>query len=556
MKRNLHWIPSSRLWTVLFLGFFLCHGSWVVAQEELPGVFGEVIEVRVVNLEAVVTDRDGIRISGLQPEDFELEVDGEVTAIEFFSEVLGGTAVEAKSAGAVTSYPNLSAGEPVGTSYLLFIDEYFTLARDRNAVLDALIEELALVGPEDRMAVVAYTGHRLEMLTSWSTSVSELARVLKEATRRSTDGMRRITDLRSYRSNRADFAGDRFVSDQSSTDRLDIDEERYAAEVASQVSRVVDAAAATLRGFANPPGRKVMLLLSGGWPFHPAEFAIGSRARFISSSGIDGGEELFRPLSDTANRLGYTLYPVDGPGLSTEVDNADFVRGQGQAVGGFEDTAFIREQNFHDSLGYLAQATGGRVLLNSARLDSLSKAAEDTRSFYWLGFSPKWSGDDETHNISIRVRGRKWKVRSRASFQDLSRQSQITHMVESSLLFGNAPSSRPLEIEVGKGKRAGIGKVEVSLNVRFPAGEIVFLPQENGHVAQLELRVVVINQTGEHSEIPVIPLQLVLPQPPKEDLILGYSTKLKLRKAKHDLVVSVYDPSSSAMLSARKTIHP
>jgi hypothetical protein len=33
-----------------------------------------------------------------------------------------------------------------------------------------------------------------------------------------------------------------------------------------RIERVTLAATATLRSFANPPGRKVMLVLSGGWP--------------------------------------------------------------------------------------------------------------------------------------------------------------------------------------------------------------------------------------------------------------------------------------------------
>ncbi|MFL6236820.1 MAG: hypothetical protein ACJ76N_27060, partial [Thermoanaerobaculia bacterium] len=46
-------------------------------QPQAPqSVFGEQIEVRVVNVEAVVTDRQGNRVTGLKPGDFRLEVDG------------------------------------------------------------------------------------------------------------------------------------------------------------------------------------------------------------------------------------------------------------------------------------------------------------------------------------------------------------------------------------------------------------------------------------------------------------------------------------------------
>ncbi|HEY4597756.1 MAG TPA: hypothetical protein VIJ02_15255, partial [Thermoanaerobaculia bacterium] len=63
-------------------------GQQPSAQSQAPqSVFGEQIEVRVVNVEAVVTDRQGNRISGLKPGDFRLEVDGKAVPIEYFNEV-------------------------------------------------------------------------------------------------------------------------------------------------------------------------------------------------------------------------------------------------------------------------------------------------------------------------------------------------------------------------------------------------------------------------------------------------------------------------------------
>ena len=43
-------------------------------------------------VEAVVTDRQGNRVTGLKPGDFRLEVDGKAVPIEYFNEVRGGQA--------------------------------------------------------------------------------------------------------------------------------------------------------------------------------------------------------------------------------------------------------------------------------------------------------------------------------------------------------------------------------------------------------------------------------------------------------------------------------
>src|SRR6185436_10440051 len=65
--------------------------------------------------------------------------------------------------------------------------------------------------------------------------------------------------------------------------------------IASRLSRVPLAVMSAMRAFAGAPGRKIMLLLAGGWP-------AGSIAL---------------PIANEANRLGFTLYPIDVPGVDT-----------------------------------------------------------------------------------------------------------------------------------------------------------------------------------------------------------------------------------------------
>ena len=126
-------------------------------QEDLPEVFSEVIDVRVVNIEIVATDRKGNRVQGLGPSDFELLVDGEPTPIAYFTEIEDGYAVD-RTAGDVAGVPSLDLNAPVGTNFLVFIDDLFSIERDRNRVLDRLEEDLQALGPADRVAAVAFDG--------------------------------------------------------------------------------------------------------------------------------------------------------------------------------------------------------------------------------------------------------------------------------------------------------------------------------------------------------------------------------------------------------------
>ena len=145
--------------------------------------FGETIEVRLINIEAVVT-RGGERVEGLGPEDFELEVDGEQVPIEMFTEVRDGRAISGSPGLRSATVPSATlpafpAGEVVPTWFLVFVDDYFSLPNRRDQVLRRLRQQLDRLGPDDRMALVAYDGQRLELLSSWSGSERELERALR-----------------------------------------------------------------------------------------------------------------------------------------------------------------------------------------------------------------------------------------------------------------------------------------------------------------------------------------------------------------------------------------
>ena len=169
--------------------------TWAQQQSTLPG-FSEVIDVRVVNLEVVVTDRAGNRIHGLSPEDFVLRVDGQEVAIDYFSEIQEGTTQAQPSSGSVPSVPSLEPGTRLRTNYLIFVDDFFAIARDRNRVLDRLQQDLELSSPRDRFAIVAFDGKKLDLISSWTSDHQELRTALDLARARKAYGQQRMAELR------------------------------------------------------------------------------------------------------------------------------------------------------------------------------------------------------------------------------------------------------------------------------------------------------------------------------------------------------------------------
>ena len=541
---------------LLTIGLMVAAGS-SARQEPTAPIFGETVEVRVVNLEAVVTDRDGLPVTGLMAGDFVLRVDGAEVPIQYFSEVRGGDAVEIEPGrgGTVSGVPELVPGTPVGTSYLLFIDEFFSIARDRDFVLRGIRDELSRLGPEDRMAIVAWDGRELEMLSSWSSSGPELARAFRAAMARKPRGLERVSEARTFGVEQQfghSLGGSR--TRRSFDSRLSLTERQYAALIEQEVSSAVSATTAALRSFANPPGRKVLILLSGGWPFDPIDYATGTLFGSVNEPGIKRGEELYAPLVATANQLGYTVYPVDVPGLVGSVANDVTVSGFNNSNGDTE--AFANETITQFSLRHLAEETGGLALINAGRTRALEQVQGDTRTYYWLGFVPDWQGDDRAHDVVLEVKHQGLEVRGRTGYVDLSRQAETSMVVESVLMFGDGPDVRPLELTVGAPKRSGIARIQVPIRIQVPADEIVFLPSDESLIAQLELRVAAADESGGRSDVPVLPVRLVVDRQPRGGEKASYETVLELRKARTRIVVALYDLASGAIWSAVAEVNP
>lgn len=96
--------------------------------------------------------------------------------------------------------------------------------------------------------------------------------------------------------------------------------------------------------------------------------------------------------------------------------------------------------------------------------------------------------------------------------------------------------------------------MEVPLDVVIPLDSVIFLPVEDGQVAELELRVAVRDDEGRSAEIPVVPLVIRTDVPPEAGAISRYETSLRLRRRPHRAVVAVYDRASGRILSSTTEI--
>ena len=513
--------------------------------------FTETIDVRLVEVETVVTGKDGERVHGLGREDFRLLVDGEEIPIEVFEEVREGITV---SEGDRTVVTETSAEEPmepatVGRDILVFVDDYFTDRGTRRRLLKNLAENLGTLGEGDRMAVVRFAGWGLEILAEWTSSWKDLAEVL-ETLRKDTPGDQ-IRDSR-------------LASLSDST--LGIDDEKLAQR--RQVQQIYDvqkAMGVAMRTFSDGPGRKLFVPVTAGWNFDQlrtntgpnahatAEIAVGpsgipapplqylnaafaptpaGRGALSRQAEMDDvyGDTVLSPLVDTANLLGFSIYPmhIGRPGRS-----GDEVQ--------------------RTALWMVAAETGGRIVTEGgASLTPLEPVVADTGSYYVLGFSPDRAFDDRRHTVEVEVEEpRGAKVRHRESFMDLSRASRDAMKSEEALLLGG--SGGDLDVSLGEPRSARGKSVELPLTLRIPMDWVTMIPQTRDgeeYVGELELRVAAVEKDGRRSETTVVPVRLSGPEPAPGS-VATYETAVQIRdQGEQRLILYLYDQLSGASKAA------
>jgi hypothetical protein len=367
---------------------------------------------------------------------------------------------------------------------------------------------------------------------------------------RKARGFDRLTERRSFVRDEQ-FAGRRIGDDAAldlsvANSGLSVREKSYGETLARQIQDTVGAAVGTMRAFGGPQGRKVMLLLSGGWPYSIQSSLRGSD-NIPPTQELPNGEELYRELTGTANLLGYTVYPVDVPGDQTLAADAE-AEGPAAVAG----LASLNEQEIEGSLHFIAKETGGKPLLNNNRNLALASAATDTRAYYWLGFSPAWQRNDKLHSVKVEVARPALDLRYRTSFRDLSKKAEVSMKVESALLFGNLPGGMAMPMRLGTPVKARKGGgVDIPVTLGLPANLMTALPAGGKYAVELELRFAASDANGNSSEIPVLPLKLSSAQPPKPGGFVKYETTLKLKGQADHLVAALYDPLSGKVATAQ-----
>src|SRR5205085_41363 len=376
------------------------------------------ITANLVQLDVVVTDRDGRQVTDLQPSDFQILEDGHPQQITHFSYINAEPTTEPpptptpreKNAPPPAPVPpsNLRP-EQVRRTIALVVDDlglsFESTAATRTALRKFVEQQMR---PNDLVAIIrtsAGAGALQQFTSDRRQLLAAIERIRWNATFNNNVGA--FAPLASTSFDKGGGArGDSGAptASDAETELNNFREDIFAVGTLGALNYVV-------RGMHELPGRKSVVLLSEGFQLY----------RNSNNETNYRVLDALHRLIDLANRASVVIYTMDARGLQyTGLTAADSTTGLSSDQ--LEQQLSSRSERLFETqsgLRYLAQQTGGFAIVNNNDLArGLRRVFEDQKGYYLIGYRPQGSTfDRRLHHFTARVVTRKdVRVRARTGF--------------------------------------------------------------------------------------------------------------------------------------------
>jgi VWFA-related protein len=450
--------------------------SSAIAQQKLPSA-GDTIDVSIVNVDVFVTDKQGKRVTGLTPDDFEIRENGRVQPITNFAEYL----------------PDAAATTPThaGKRTILVFVERFSLPTFRTGPMFASIRKTlhSVVRPGDSAAVVFWDNDSAFTFQFYTDDLSSLDAALTEIERQST-GVPGTADLLRRRAfARAFFASlppERIAGRRDLDSFDDWDVQANAQFALFRFQHKTEELQALMRSMSDVEGRKIVILATSDFGVYPtvSGYPIGSAPG--AKRGRLETQKYRVAVARTANEHGITIYPVYPVGLEWTTN----------ASAG-ESRVFSRQRDINRSaqdfevltnqtgaLDELARETGGLTASGSTDIVSLlPRVAEDLNRYYSIAYKTPATGTTRSRDISVRTKNRNYVVRSRREYVEKTDVTRMQDRVIANLYRPDAKGTIPVHVELGRIDKVSRTRWSVSLRITLPVDALSVGPDGKGTFA-------------------------------------------------------------------------
>jgi len=504
-----------------------------------------VVTTSLVQVDAVVTDKNGKQVGNLGPADFELGEGGRTRDIVAFSYVpLGGKALGAHKNAKVPANeaapPQLHGLNPDSyrRAIAILVDDFGlsaeSIARLRNALEKFIAEQ---TDSTDVIAVVRSSGGPGAMAQFTSNQAQLLATVRRirwYGTGRG--GLFALNSMTPFDNNENGVA----LPGYSSGAPPDLSSREFFGGSLGALGFVIE----RLSKF---PGRKSLVVVSENLPLTTL------------AAQTSGATNVLDKLIELANQHSIVISTMDARGLSKPGLTADDSQ-YNLAANQVEKK--VRERNIafrvaQDTLSYLAEQTGGTFVRNNNDLNNgLRRIVDSEQGYYLMAFRPDDADKqrtDRVYKVSVRLKRADLVLRSRSDFRRFTAQPEaIANPTKSDVLRDTLASPFVREDVRLKVTALFTGRLQSKVLVHVDARDLTLTKSSEGsYQGSFDLAVVAFDDNGRVSQDFARVQPLSVPEEYYEQVLregLVYTIDMPLPKAgPYQVRVAVRDAESGRL---------
>jgi VWFA-related protein len=546
----------------------LLPGAYAQTQTQKPPTeipkLVENIDVRIINVDVVVTDKKGTVITGLKKEDFEIFENGVPKPISNFYSVEGGRPTEVAGEAPAPAPTPAVAGRPapveVPDSFkrriIFYIDNLSMAPFNRNRVFQSMKEFAKTVMRPGDEAMIATFNRSMKVRVPFTREASQIETTLDIIAGESAMGTTNASERKDVQSR---------IKDTTSYDEAVSSARSYASSVEHDLRQSAESLTGLMTTLAGVEGKKILVLASEGFPMQPGreifqyidEIANEKSWRF-SGTILEGmsfdSTSLIQSIARTANANGITMYTVHAAGLT---GGSEMSAENSQPTPVSVSQAII--SNTTDSMRLMADMTGGVASIQTNNFaQAFRNIQRDLDTYYSLGYRASTERVDRQRELTVRVKNKNYVARARQTFVEKSTFAEMNDKVIANLLYKTRQNDLKILVRTGTPAASDEDLYKVPVDIQIPMDNLTLLPQgDNEYIGGFDVYVAVANKDGDMSDVSRKTHQLRVPASDMERAkgkYYTYSVELLMEKGLNKISIGVVDNVSNVNGFAREQV--
>lgn len=500
-------------------------------QQRPPEIPRPTHEVRVVvtNVEVVVTDKEGRRVTGLKPENFEIYEDGLLQKLTNFYEVkeaeIYAFVPDKESNKLFPPSQPLSEKAPRTLNKIIFyFDNWHLHPLNRNWALKKMETFIRnIFSPDCHIeGMVVSLDQKLEIVQEFTSNQEILLQALNKTKGRAGQSFMRSKTKEDLRKELNNIVSETERSKRFESYERALDYARnYVYAEQNDLLYSLKSLTAFLDYLAGIEGRKILVYVSDGLSINPSEevFSFIDQAfptgRARSETMDYDATGYFKELTARCNSREVALYPINAQGLESSILSADkesgwnvYSRGSGMVK--------LGSRAVNEALNLMARDTGGLAVLNTNDIESgLKKINDDLQFHYSLGYVSPHREDDKYHAIEVKLAGVKedYHLRLRHGYMSISPEEKIRESVVSRLFLGRVYNSMEVGVQVLPFERIpGSDSLRLAVKFLIPIKSLTLFPAGDEYLGQINVYIALLDADGNVSPCHELSQEIKIPK--------------------------------------------